>query len=77
MSESEYKQALQTTEEWIRYMEQRIVVLSARKQVWARKTDKLKQDRHEYQKSLVDHQLSDWNSWCLSEMARQARMGKQ
>jgi hypothetical protein len=65
----ETKQALLTTDEWIRYMEQRIIVLRARKQEWSLKIEKLRQDRNECEKTLLEGRLSDWNTECLRQMA--------
>ena len=51
-------------------MEQRVAVLQARKQESLTKLEKLKQEKQELQKSLVERRLSDWNRECLSEMNR-------
>lgn len=71
----ELKEALETTEQWIQYMQQRVAVLHSRRAEWDRKLEKLRQDKQQVQKSLVERELSDWNKACLSEMKHGATHG--
>lgn len=65
---SDVKSALESTEEWIRYMEHRIAILAVRKQEWISKLEKLKRDKQEMERTLVEGSVSDWNAKCMGQM---------
>lgn len=70
MSRMDLVRAIESTEEWIRYMRRRIDVLLAQKMKLSRKRQTIKTNMQELEAVIISHRLSKWNRDCLDAMKR-------